>query len=326
VHDLAALLGPNGTASTYALSSDATSRSVRRWLAAGRLVQLHPGWVTLPELADDWRTRAYAATGYTGGPLSHMSALVAHGLVDHEVTRLDVTVPVGDRVRPSRWLQIHRSRRPCGIVIARGLPATTVARALVDTWGAAHRSNSSRGFGGVARNAVLRATRERRVAIAEIDAELLAAPRLPGRAALRDLVERARAGAESHLEILGLRVLLQAGLPAPQLQHRIALPHGAVRVDAARPEVKLAVEFDGAAFHADRDAWQRDLRRDAALAALGWVVLRFSYADVTQRAATCGAQVAAVYRQRKDDVPHADIPGPRMSASGSSMRGTALRE
>jgi very-short-patch-repair endonuclease len=85
------------------------------------------------------------------------------------------------------------------------------------------------------------------------------------------------------------------------LQYEIPLGYGSLHVDAAWPEVKLAVEFDGAAYHAGRDDWQRDLRRDAALAALGWVVLRFSYSDVTERP-VCGAQVMAAFRRRCLDV------------------------
>ena len=47
------------------------------------------------------------------------------------------------------------------------------------------------------------------------------------------------------------------------------------------------------AYHAARRHAQRDLRRDAALAALGWVVLRFSYADVTERPAAARRRIAA---------------------------------
>lgn len=36
----------------------------------------------------------------------------------------------------------------------------------------------------------------------------------------------------------------------------------------------VAVELDGSAYHGDRD---RDSRRDIALAALGWLTLRFSH-------------------------------------------------
>jgi hypothetical protein len=319
MHDLSALLGPTGTASTAALGRDVAPRTIRRWLAAGRLVRLHPGWVTLPELAEDWTVRAHAATGYTGGVLSHMSALAVHGLVDTEVTRLDVTVPVVHRIESSRWLRVHRSRRPCAVLPARGLPATDVARSLVDTWGEAHCVRAMRGYDGVARDAVLRATRERRVTPTELAAELPAVPRLPGRAALVELLGLAAAGVQSHLEILGFRALADVpGLPRPQLQYRLVLPDGPIRIDAAWPEAKLAVEFDGAAFHGDPRARQRDLRRDAALAALGWLVLRFTYADITERPGRCAAQVLAVYRQRRIDSAQAGNLVIRMPAPASS--------
>jgi hypothetical protein len=317
VHDLIDLLGPTRMTSEAVLSREASPRSVGRWLASGRLVRLHPGWVTLPELAGDWTVRAHAATSYTGGTLSHASALSAHDVIDREGFRLDVTVPVLDRLRSTDRLRIHRTRRPCGITITRGLAATSVARALVDTWGDAHRDRRSRRYVDLARNAVLRATRERRVTVPDVEVELAAVPRLPGLAPLRELLGDARAGSQSHLEILGLRALTAAGLPPPRLQYGISLPYGALHVDAAWPEVKLAVEFDGAAFHADRVAWQRDLRRDAALAALGWIVLRFSWADVTERPAYCGAQVAATYAQRRLDVPQAAIPTVGMAGSGT---------
>jgi very-short-patch-repair endonuclease len=149
--------------------------------------------------------------------------------------------------------------------------------------------------------------------------------------ALLDLIEGVRAGVQSHLEILGVRALLAEGtLPAPQLQFRVLLPDGPVVLDAAWPDVRLAVEFDGAAFHESPEDRERDLRRDVALAALGWVVLRFSYADVTERPRKCAAQVAAVYQGRLD-AAEPDIPAIRMSGSAASIggghsAGTPLRQ
>jgi REase_MTES_1575 len=299
VHDIHRLLGPTRTTSVPALVAAASERSVRRWIATGRLVLLHPGWVTLPELADDWTVRAHAATRYAGGPLSHSSALSAHGILDHEVTRLNVTVPADRRVRTSRWLRVHRTRNPVAVRSARGLPTTTIARALVDTWGDAHRSAAARGFGGVARGAVLRATRGRRVTVPDLATELALRPELPGRAALVELLGLITDGAQSELEIFAVRHVLHVpGLPPFVQQHRILLPDGPVLLDAAWPEVKLAIELDGAAFHGSREARERDLRRDAALAAQGWLVLRFSYRQLTEHPERCRAQILAVYRSR----------------------------
>jgi hypothetical protein len=265
VHDLPTLLGPTRTASTAALSRLVGARSIGRWVASGRLVRLHPGWVTVPELADDWTVRVHAAAGYTGGALSHLTALALHRLVEFEVTRLDVTVPHQRRVRSSPRLRVHRSRSALDVGQARGLPVTKVARSLVDTWGDAHGDRAPRGYGSVARGALLRATRERRVPVTQRQAELEIRPELPGRAGLAELLGLVADGCQSEFEIFGVRhVLTIPGLPPCQQQYRVVLPFGPVLMDAAWPEVKLAVELDGAAFHGSPEARERDLRRDAA--------------------------------------------------------------
>jgi very-short-patch-repair endonuclease len=304
MHDLLALLGPNRTATTAAVAAASSPRSVGRWIASGELVRLHPGWVTVADLAEDWTVRAHAATGYAQGPLSHMSALAVHGVVENEVTRLNVTVTGRRKLRSSRWLRIHRTRNPFAVVRTRGLPATPIARALVDTWGDAHRTSAMRGFDHVARAAVLRATRERGTTCAELFRELDLRPELPGRVSLNDLAGLIAGGCQSELEIFGVRnVLAVPGLPGFQQQYRVVLGDGPVFLDAAWPEVKLAVELDGAAFHGSQEARERDLRRDAALAARGWLVLRFSYRRLTRHPEACRAQIAAVYRSRLNVAP-----------------------
>lgn len=284
-------------------------------------MRLHPGWVTLPDLADDWTVRAHAAVGYTGGVLSHWSALHVHGLLDEGVTRLDITVRRHRRVRSSRWLRVHRSVRPARPEQVRDLPVTSPAQALVETWGLAHGGTSVRGAAGAARAAVLRAARERRIPVPKIEAELRGRPQLPQKAALTVLLGFLRAGCQSELEIRGLRdVQSVPGLPTPQLQYRMDLPSGPVRLDAAWPELKIAVEFDGAAFHGHLVARERGLRRDAALAALGWAVLRFGYRDVTERPDLCRAQIVAVHRERAGMIPQ-----PRISVTGMPAPRAILR-
>jgi hypothetical protein len=169
----------------------------------------------------------------------------------------------------------------------------------VDTWGDAHRARAMRGFDSVAREACLRATRERVVAPADLAVELGLRPELPGRASLAELLHLMESGCQSELEIFGVQhVLAVPGLPPCRQQHHIVLPHGTAVLDAAWPEVMLAVELDGAAFHGSPDARERDLQRDAALMALGWVVLRFSYRQLTRHPERCRAQIAAAYRGR----------------------------
>ena len=69
-------------------------------------------------------------------------------------------------------------------------------------------------------------------------------------------------------------------------------------LDRAWPEALLCVELDGARFHTDPEARRRGLARDAALAAIGWVVLRFTYADVLRDPDAVRAGVLAVHRTR----------------------------
>ncbi|WP_164704510.1 DUF559 domain-containing protein [Blastococcus litoris] len=298
MHDIATLLGPTRTASIAALAREVSPRSIGRWLETGRLVRLHPGWVTLPEWADDWSVRANAATSYAGGPLSHISALSVHGLVDDRGRQLHVLTPSHHRVRTTPWLRVHRSRLASGVVIARGLPATPLPRALIDTWADAHRRR--RGFASVARGAVLRATRERRVGTEELARELARRPELAGRTALVELLGLIAGGCQSELEIFGVRHVLDIpGLPPCRQQHEVRLSDRSVFLDAAWPEVKVAVELDGAAFHGSQEARERDLRRDAALTALGWVVLRFSYRRLTRDPEGCRAEILATYRRRR---------------------------
>ena len=89
------------------------------------------------------------------------------------------------------------------------------------------------------------------------------------------------------------------GMPRFVQQHPVALPSGTVRLDAAIPELKVAVELDGAAFHGSAEARERDTRRDAALAARGWVVLRFSYRRLMRDPEGCRREILEVCRARQ---------------------------
>jgi very-short-patch-repair endonuclease len=71
------------------------------------------------------------------------------------------------------------------------------------------------------------------------------------------------------------------GLPMPQLQHPVRDATGVAIADAdmAWPARKVIVEFDGDV-HRERTTFVRDRRRQNRLVAAGWVILRFTSADV----------------------------------------------
>ncbi|TFV79219.1 DUF559 domain-containing protein [Blastococcus sp. CT_GayMR19] len=78
----------------------------------------------------------------------------------------------------------------------------------------------------------------------------------------------------------------EAGLPTPVLQHTVRGPRGEFigHVDLAWPERRVLVEFDGDV-HRERHVFVNDLRRQNGLVLAGWVVLRFTSADVRGRPA-----------------------------------------
>ncbi len=57
----------------------------------------------------------------------------------------------------------------------------------------------------------------------------------------------------------------------------------AAQLDLAFPDVLLAIEIDGWAWHSDPERFQRDRRRQNLLVATGWTVLRFTWADLVER-------------------------------------------
>lgn len=87
--------------------------------------------------------------------------------------------------------------------------------------------------------------------------------------------------------------LHRAGLPAPVLQH----PVGPYALDLAYPGILLAVEYDGRE-HLTPERARHDLRRQAALTAAGWTVLRFSAWEVMNRPGWVARQVRAELARR----------------------------
>lgn len=103
----------------------------------------------------------------------------------------------------------------------------------------------------------------------------------PGSSAIDRLVER-RAGIEAtKLERLGLRVLAAGGIPSPVLQHP-APWDGRERIDAAWPAARAGVEWDSKAWHMAASRMADDRRRDRQAGLAGWVILRYTWADLDQ--------------------------------------------
>jgi very-short-patch-repair endonuclease len=71
------------------------------------------------------------------------------------------------------------------------------------------------------------------------------------------------------------------------------------RVDLGFEEERVAVEMDGERWHSTPQQRERDRRRDAALAAIGWVVLRLSHDRLHRDVGGCRSDVLAALAARR---------------------------
>jgi very-short-patch-repair endonuclease len=82
----------------------------------------------------------------------------------------------------------------------------------------------------------------------------------------------------SDLEAWFLQLVRAAGLPEPMVNASLAAPdHPRVDPDFCWPSQRLIVETDGWQTHRTRAAFEADRRRDAALTAAGWRVVRLTF-------------------------------------------------
>jgi very-short-patch-repair endonuclease len=190
-----------------------------------------------------------AAVLATGGVLSHHSAAMVWGLRPPHDGEVHVIVEGGARSR--RGVKVHRSAA-LDAAVHQGLPLTPAARTLNDlaTTLPPHEL-------------------DRAVEEAQIRG-LVAAGDLRGRAAAAIAEPQlTRSEAERRLQ----RLIKAARLPRPATNVRVA----GWEVDAFWPRERLIVEVDGYAYHGNRAAFERDRRKDAALAAAGYTVIRVTW-------------------------------------------------
>jgi len=122
------------------------------------------------------------------------------------------------------------------------------------------------------------ALRERRTTGARLLACLTANGRCSGAAQMKQVFSLVAGGLHSPLEVWGHEhVFSDPRLPVARCQVPVDLPTGRIYLDRLYDGAMVNVELDGAAYHGEPGQRERDLRRDAALAALGFVTVRFSH-------------------------------------------------
>jgi len=297
---LAALFASqHGVAShAQAVERGATRARIRYALRTGSLVRVQPGVYRLNGAPPSPRQSLLAAVLAAGGDAvaSHRSAAALHGLPGFRDGPIEITVQ-RHRTRRLRDATLRESRvlaeRHRSVVDA--IPTTTLARTLFDLAGQMHPLRTERALD----HALARS--------------LVSMPKCWD--TFLDLAERGRAGTvvmrdlltargegyvapESALEALFLRVIRRYGLPMPERQRDLGSPEVWIgRVDFVYTLWKLIIEVDGRMYHTallDRAA---DDRRDNRFVAEGYGVLRFSWANLTERPDECVRLIEKRIRQ-----------------------------
>lgn len=121
-----------------------------------------------------------------------------------------------------------------------------------------------------------------RLETVDLSAELRRFKGARGVVQLRQLVPLSDPRAESPAESRSRLLLVDADLPAPEVQWEVRNDFGVVvyRLDLAYPDIKLAIEYDGEEFHTSQEDRTHDEMRRAYLRRLGWTFVILTRKDV----------------------------------------------
>jgi very-short-patch-repair endonuclease len=225
------------------------------------------------------RVAAVLLTAPPGAVVSHLTAAALWGVaipLQPADGPVHITVGTGSSVRTRSDRSIHRSPlSDAEVTRSRGIPITTRER----TW---------RDLAMMLPQPALLAVTDQLLGMGctllDMQTQLARRPSGRGAARARSVLPVADPRAESPMESVLRWLLHEADLPRPVLQHEVRDPGGRFlgRADLAWPDRKVLVEFDGDV-HRERDVFVNDLRRQNRLVAAGWIVLRFTSADVLGR-------------------------------------------
>jgi very-short-patch-repair endonuclease len=249
----------------------------------GRLIRAHRRvYILTPilaPLAHEWA--AYLSCG-PDAFVSHLPAARILGLVEPARGSVPEITVVGRDPGRRRGVRIHRtSRLDADERTAHGgLPMTNAARTILDLAGRLRPRELEQ---------MLAIAERRRLAPpAHVRKLVDRYPVKAGTRALRALLDHRPALARSEAERRLLTLIRAADLPLPESNVRV----GRFEVDLLWRAYRVIVEVDGYGYHGDRAAFEADRRRDGALAAMGFTVIRVTWRQIVDRREAAIARIA----------------------------------
>lgn len=242
-------------------------------------------------LLEPWAAET-AALLYAGdnAVLSHETAAALWGLTAPP-SFVAITL-INRRIRSQSGLSIHRVKSLDfrDVRLHNGFPVTGPARTLIDC------------ASGPMTDRLLNEARVLQLAKdAEIEAAMDRCCGRKGTASLRALLEAERETGftRSRAERRLRQLVKAAGIERPIFNtHVIGL-----EADAYWPRLNLVIEVDGYGAHGHWAAFQRDRARDNKLVAAGFVVLRFTWHQLTQRPMQVVAEVVRTLARLEAQAP-----------------------
>ena len=284
-------------------------------VSACLLVRAYPGTYVTSHRCGDREVMSRAALRYRAdaarrrrspwehAALSCLDALAAWNLpcpplpvTGSGAVPVHVTEGPGPAVRVP-GLEVHRRQDFATATVWR-LPATGLcvvdpAQAIVESWPLLPPMDR--------RSPMIVGIRDRHVRVEQVMGALTAQPHCPGAAEMRALVGMIAGGLHSPLELWGhAHVFSDKRLCGSVTQHPVLLGNGrTVYLDRYYEDLLLNVELDGAAYHGLPGQRERDLKRDAALAALGILVVRFSHQRLHRETAAVIEELVEIIAVRR---------------------------
>ena len=263
--------------------------AMRHRIATGRLHLVVPSVLSVGSAVLQPRGAETAALLYAGDDavISHESAAALWGLaatpsfVALTVIRRSVKRQPGVEVHRVASLDLRDAR------LLQGFPITAPARTLIDCAGA-----------GLAVDRLLNEARALKLVT---DAEIYAAmERCPGRTGIKALralleIEKDTGYTRSKAEQILKRLVREAGLERPIFNTRVA----GIEADAYWPRLRVIVEVDGYRAHGHWAAFQRDRARDNRLVGAGYLVLRFTWHQLTAQPLLVVAEIVRTLARRE---------------------------
>lgn len=252
--------------------------AIWRMKRSGELIRLAQGVYLCGGAPLTFRARLWAAVLSTEGSLSRTTAGRIWGVYEDESDSLiHITLPHARRVAMPNGVSVHREVIPPPEVRHRSeLPVTSRRWTVLDLLATLPYSRAS----VLADRAVQRGW----IAQRDCSDRLAALPKRPGNTQLRRLASMMGDGAAAESERVLHRLLRRGGVTGWRPNYEVWAGGELVGVlDVALPARRIAIEVDGMAHHVDVDRFRRDRARQNALVALGWTVLRFTWADLTER-------------------------------------------